>query len=303
MRPAIDFEDVVVEIFHAQAQPGDAQLADDLELVIGQGARLALESNLLGLVPGQQRFHAIGQVPQLVGRKVRGRAAAEVDEIGLATADKGFAGVKREFAKDGINVMANRLRILVGINLEITEMATLAAKRNVNIDAEGCIGLRRPLDRGKNLAGELRFPERIGRIIGDEIIADSSFFLQRRRLGWQWNGDRGHSSNDSFPLLSKTINAPIIRPDYEPPIRYRRRAADWPANFVRPKLLAFVQRHHIDAAIVRTDHHFVTTNHRRAIHLPARGKIPNHGAILPFQAVQDFVSTSEDHTVFQHRRR
>src|SRR5947208_1752712 len=65
MGAAVDFEDVVVKIFHAQAQARDAHLADRLEFVAGQRARLALERDFLGLVPRQHGLHAVGQMTEL----------------------------------------------------------------------------------------------------------------------------------------------------------------------------------------------------------------------------------------------
>ena len=57
MGAAVDFQDVIVKILHAQAQAGHAHFADGLEFVAGQRARLAFEGHFLGLVPGNQRLH------------------------------------------------------------------------------------------------------------------------------------------------------------------------------------------------------------------------------------------------------
>ncbi len=54
MGPAVDFENVIVEVLHPETQPGDAQVANRPQLVIGERAGLALEGDFLGLVPGQQ---------------------------------------------------------------------------------------------------------------------------------------------------------------------------------------------------------------------------------------------------------
>ena len=50
---AVHLEDVVVEILHAEAQPRDTDLAQHLEFLLAQRARLALERDLLHLVPRQ----------------------------------------------------------------------------------------------------------------------------------------------------------------------------------------------------------------------------------------------------------
>ena len=46
MRAAVDLENVVVEILDAEAQPGDANLADGAELLLGQRSGLAFEGRL-----------------------------------------------------------------------------------------------------------------------------------------------------------------------------------------------------------------------------------------------------------------
>ena len=85
--PAVDLQDVIVEVLHAEAQARDANLPDDLELVVGQRAGLAFKRHLLGLVPAQDRLHPVGQVLELRLGQVGGRAAAEIDELRLAPAD------------------------------------------------------------------------------------------------------------------------------------------------------------------------------------------------------------------------
>ena len=47
MGAAVDLQNVVVEIFHAQAQAGHAHFANGLELVAGQRARFAFEGHFL----------------------------------------------------------------------------------------------------------------------------------------------------------------------------------------------------------------------------------------------------------------
>src|SRR5439155_1712215 len=41
MRPAVEFQDVVVEVFHAQAQPRHSQVADRLKFMVGERSRFA----------------------------------------------------------------------------------------------------------------------------------------------------------------------------------------------------------------------------------------------------------------------
>ena len=51
MSPAVVFEDLRLEVLDAEAQPGDAHVAERFELVLLQRARLALEGDFLGASP------------------------------------------------------------------------------------------------------------------------------------------------------------------------------------------------------------------------------------------------------------
>src|SRR5439155_27369372 len=136
MRTAVDFENVVVKVFHAEAKSRDAHFTNRLEFVVGERARLTFERDFLGLVPRQQRLHAAGQMLELVRREIGRGAAAEVDEVRFAPADERLRGVKRQLRKRRVKVSLDFGRILVGIDLEIAEVAALPAKWNVDVDAQ-----------------------------------------------------------------------------------------------------------------------------------------------------------------------
>src|SRR5207244_4491812 len=155
----IDLQDVIVEILDPQAQPRHPQTANRLELMIGQRAWLALKCDLLCLVPRQQLLHAVGQVPELVHRKVRRCAAAEVNEARRAAAYKRFARIQLELLQHRVNVVPNRRRIFVRIDLEIAKVAALAAKRDVNVHSEWRAALWRAFQSSKNLAVKLGLPK------------------------------------------------------------------------------------------------------------------------------------------------
>ena len=57
---SVDLQDVIGKIFDAETKARDAQLADRLELVVRERARLAFEGHLLDFIPRQQRLHAVG---------------------------------------------------------------------------------------------------------------------------------------------------------------------------------------------------------------------------------------------------
>ena len=85
--PAVVLQDLRLEVLDAQAQPGDAELAQRFELVLLQRARLALEGDFRGLVPRQDRLEPRHQPAKLGGAQVRRRAAAEVDVVQRPAAD------------------------------------------------------------------------------------------------------------------------------------------------------------------------------------------------------------------------
>src|SRR5205823_4809325 len=124
---------------------------------------------------------------QLLDRKVGGRAAAKINKVGLAPADDGLRGVNRKLPNGRVDVAPNRGRIFVCVNLEITKVAALAAKRDVQINAKRRLRGGGPFQSRQQLASALRFPERKRRIVRDKIIANGRLLLQRRR----WKACRG----------------------------------------------------------------------------------------------------------------
>ena len=70
MRATVDFQNVIVEVFDSEAQTRHAQIANRLQLVLGQGAGLAFKRDFLDFIPRQHRFHAVGEMLQLINGKV-----------------------------------------------------------------------------------------------------------------------------------------------------------------------------------------------------------------------------------------
>ena len=66
MSPAVDLEDVILEVFDAQAQPGDSHLTDRRQLVIGQRPGLTLEGHFLHLVPGEDGLQPLRELFELI---------------------------------------------------------------------------------------------------------------------------------------------------------------------------------------------------------------------------------------------
>ena len=60
MSASVDCQNVIGKIFDAKTKACDSQLADRLELMVRERARLAFEGHLLDFVPREDRFHPAG---------------------------------------------------------------------------------------------------------------------------------------------------------------------------------------------------------------------------------------------------
>ncbi len=61
MGPAVGFQNLVVEIFDAQAQTSDAQVFQGDNFMLLQSSRLTFKGNFLNSGPGNGLLHAIEQ--------------------------------------------------------------------------------------------------------------------------------------------------------------------------------------------------------------------------------------------------
>ncbi len=166
-------QDRVVEVLDAEAQAGDPDLPDRLQLGAGQGARLALEGHLLDPVPGDRATQPLDQGAEVLDADVGGRAAAEVDEAGTSPGDRRGRGVELHLGRQGVQVGADLVEVLVGVDPEVAELAALAAERDVQVEAEVGLRLRRCGQRPLRLRQLLLAPERERGIVGDEDAAHS----------------------------------------------------------------------------------------------------------------------------------
>src|SRR6185503_10550032 len=103
----VDLEDVGVEVLDPEREARDAEARELGQLDLRERARLALERHFFDLVPGEGRAHALEQLLQLLGREVRRRAAAEVDEQRLAALEARVRGVERELAPQARQIAAD----------------------------------------------------------------------------------------------------------------------------------------------------------------------------------------------------
>src|SRR5205807_10580251 len=67
VRAAVELQDALLDVLHPEAKAGDAQVTDELDLRLGERARLAFEGDLLRRVPGKQLLHAVREVGELPG--------------------------------------------------------------------------------------------------------------------------------------------------------------------------------------------------------------------------------------------
>ena len=141
MSPAVFGKHRVAEILDAQAQPRDAQFFQRVDLRLGKRSRLALERDFFGLVPIDVGPQAIDQRRELLAAEERGSAAAEIDEAKRPAPHHRQPADQLDFARQGRDILLDLVRVLVGVNAEIAELAPLAAKREC---ADKAPAARRP---------------------------------------------------------------------------------------------------------------------------------------------------------------
>ena len=84
-------------------------------------------------VDGGQPLHQAAQLPH---RQERRRAAAEVDEVERPPVDRRIGVVELPLARHHVEIFFDFLRVLVGVDAEIAEVAALPAERDVQVQAE-----------------------------------------------------------------------------------------------------------------------------------------------------------------------
>ena len=136
MSPAIQLENVVVEILDAQAEAGDADAVNGRQLALGERAGLALERDFLGMAPAAGGGEPADELLELTHRQKRRRAAAEINEIQRPPGDGGARVVQLPLARHHVEILFDLVCVLVGVDAEIAEVTALAAERDVKIQAE-----------------------------------------------------------------------------------------------------------------------------------------------------------------------
>ena len=135
MGPAIHFENVVVKVFNPETEARHSDFTKGLQFLFREGAWLALKGDFLGLVPGEKIFHPISQVLELTDREITGCSPAKIDELRLPPGEIFGARIAFKLLDAGIEIGIDLVRILVGVDAEITEVTAFSAKRDVKVDS------------------------------------------------------------------------------------------------------------------------------------------------------------------------
>src|SRR5512143_2498210 len=80
MGSAVSFQNIIVEMFHAQAEARYPDILQRLELRLSQRAGFALKGDFLGILPAHVPVKTFHQVVQLLLADVRRRPTTEVSE-------------------------------------------------------------------------------------------------------------------------------------------------------------------------------------------------------------------------------
>ena len=180
---AVQLEDAVVVVLDAEAQPRHPQLADLGQLRLGEGARLALEGDLLGVGPRRHRREPVDEAAELPHRQERRRAAPEVHEPQGPPGDGRLRRVELPFPAQEVQVLGHLARVLAGVHAVVAEVAPLPAEGDVQVEPEGDVG--GGLGQRREGVGGHRLvrPRRERGVVGDEVAADLGLLRRLRRLG------------------------------------------------------------------------------------------------------------------------
>ncbi len=143
MGPTVFFEHAVAEILDSQTESRNAQIAQRLHLGLRERARLALEGDFFGVVPIDVGPQAIDERRELLAAEKRRGTATEIDEAKRPLAHHRQAADQFDLVRQGRDVAFDVVRVLIGIDAKVTELAALAAERNVQVQAERRVGPRR----------------------------------------------------------------------------------------------------------------------------------------------------------------
>src|SRR5262249_34293340 len=97
----------------------------------------------------------------------------------MPAADDRKPAIQLDLLHQGIQIGLDVPSILIRVNSEIAEFAALAAKGNVQVESKGSSWVGRRAECGQRIGDITWLPKRKRRIIGDEVVAKTGFFLIR----------------------------------------------------------------------------------------------------------------------------
>src|SRR5215510_6253348 len=142
MSAAVGGQNVVVEMFDAEAQSRDADFFQRFELRFAERARLALECDLFGVLPTHMPVESFHEIAKLLFADIGRRAAAEVGQPELPPLQSGHAAVDFILPDQRVQIDLDLRSVLVSVDFEITKFAPLAAERDVYVKAERLLHAR-----------------------------------------------------------------------------------------------------------------------------------------------------------------
>src|SRR5207249_7307627 len=134
-------------------------------LVLLERARLALERDFFGSVPRHDRLRSLEKPPQLRRAEIGGRTATEVDELQRPAANHRQLAVKFYLLHESIEIRFYITGVFVRIDAEIAKLAALAAERDVQIEPQRRVRIRRRLQSGPCRRQVLPLPKRERRVV------------------------------------------------------------------------------------------------------------------------------------------
>src|SRR5258705_570933 len=174
MSTPVGGENLIIEMFDSEAQPSDTNFLQSFEFGSSQSAGFAFEGDLFSITPAHMSVKAIDEIVELFFADVRGRAATEVSETKLTSLECACSAVALSFLDQGIEIEFDFAGVLVRVDFEVAKLATLTAKRYVQIKTEWIVDSRRLIERLYRFRHIFWLPFRKRRIVGNKIVPDFS---------------------------------------------------------------------------------------------------------------------------------
>ena len=145
MGSTILFQDRIVEVFDSERNPRDPDFFQRLNFFKTQCSRFTFKRYFVGMIPGDRATEFIPQELQLSRTEVRRGSPAEIDELQITSLDTSLMTEQFDFFGECFDITSDRVRVLVGIDAKVTELAAFPAEGNVQVQAHrhGSVWFRR----------------------------------------------------------------------------------------------------------------------------------------------------------------